>query len=119
MEIAEQNFSNLYVADGMPPVTGEGTLKAGLKLTPGAVLGKDVDGKLVLVNSAAAETATKTAYGVLINATDATTADTVTAVVLGGTLNENVLTFGGTDTADTHRADLRLKGIYIKPAVKA
>jgi hypothetical protein len=40
-------------------------------------------------------------------------------VFLSGAFNEGALTFGGADTADTHRKALRDLNIYLKKAVSA
>ena len=46
-------------------------------------------------------------------------ADANAVVFLSGAFNEGSLTFGGTDTADTHRKALRDLNIYLKKAVSA
>lgn len=45
---------------------------------------------------------------------DATSEDTVAPVHFSGEFNEDALTFGGTDDADTHREALRALGIFLK-----
>lgn len=53
-------------------------------------------------------------HGILTADCDATGGDRTAGVFLAGEFNEDALTFGGTDTADTYRATLRKRGIFIK-----
>ncbi len=51
---------------------------------------------------------------ILAEDVDATEADTPAPVYLTGEFNEDALTFGGSDDADTHRDALRALGIFLK-----
>lgn len=113
--------SNLLAGD-MPRVPEKQTVLSGAgNLTAGAVLAKDSANadKLVLVNSGSATGSIQTPYAVLAHDVDASAADADAMVYLSGHLNELALTFGGTDTADTHRAALRSLGIFITPNMGA
>lgn len=50
---------------------------------------------------------------------DASGGDAQAVTYLSGAFNESAVTFGGTDTADTHRAALRDLNIYLKKSVAA
>lgn len=56
---------------------------------------------------------------ILCEDVDATLAAVVTSAYIEGEFNENAMTFGGADTADTHREALRLKGIILRDSVVA
>lgn len=88
-------------------------------LARGTVLGKiTASGKYKLVNSANTD-GSQTADVILTETIDATSADITTSGYVQGEFDQNALTFGGTDTADTHRATLRSKGIILRNSVKA
>lgn len=106
-------------AGDFPIVTAAGTILSGNNLTRGTVLGKiTASGKLIAVDSAAAD-GSQTPYAILAQDTDASGADTTAPLYLSGEFNEGELTFGGADTADTHRAALRDLGIHLKAAIGA
>lgn len=96
-------------------LSGTGDLKAG------AVLAQDSGNanKLVLVDDASATASIQTPYAILANDVDASAADAEAIVYLSGEFNESVLSFGGDDTADDHRAALRQLGIYLGTNVGA
>lgn len=75
-------------------------------------------GKCVVVNSANTD-GTEVAFAVLAQDTDASAADKVAPVYLAGDFNEDQLTFGGSDTAATHRDAMRDRGMYLKSPVSA
>lgn len=108
------------VAGTFPQITETATIVSGAgALARGTVLGKiTASGKLVTVDSAGTDDGRRAPYAVLAEAVDATSADKVAGVYLSGEYNEDALVFGGTDTKDTHRAELRKLGIYLKPRVK-
>lgn len=74
-------------------------------------------GKFVAVDSTAID-GSGNPHSVLLADTDASGGDAVGPVALSGEFNENQLTFGGSDTADTHRDAARDKNIYFRPVVK-
>lgn len=101
------------IAIGITVVAAEGILPRG------AVLGKiTATGKYALVNSGGADDGRRTAAVILAEDIDATLADVACAAYDAGEFNENALTFGGADTAATHKATLQAKGIYLRAAVE-
>jgi hypothetical protein len=113
------NLDNLIAGD-FDIVTDEVTVVSGAGvLARGTVLGKiTASGKYKIVNSANVD-GSQTPVCVLAQAVDATAADVVTSVYLTGEYSSNALVFGGTDTATTHKAALRLLNIFIKSTVAA
>lgn len=111
---------NLFAGNVMPVVTEAVTIASGAGvLTRGTVLGRiTASGKCVAVNSGNAD-GSQDPYAVLAHDVDATAADAVASVYLTGEFNEDELSFGGTDTADTHRVACRKIGIFFKKAVSA
>lgn len=75
-------------------------------------------GKLTTVNSANVD-GSNTPYGILCDAVDATSADKAATIYMTGEFNSAALTFGGTDTAATHKAALRELGIFLKTNISA
>lgn len=111
-------YQNLIGGD-FPRVTAAVTLKSGTSYKAGAVLGIiTTGGKAVLVDSSKSD-GSQTPYGVLTEDVDATSADKVSSVYLSGEFVDAALSFGGTDTAATHKAALRDLNIYVKTAVAA
>jgi len=109
---------NLLAAD-YPAVTDIVTVVTGQNLTRGAVLGKiTASGKYSLCDSAAAD-GSQAPQVILAEDCDASVADQQAPVYLSGAFQESALTFGGADTADTHRAALRDLNIYLKKSVPA
>ena len=74
--------------------------------------------KAKIVNSAAVD-GSQAPYGILAEAVDATSADKVGVAYLTGEFNEDALAFGGTDTADDHRAACRALSIFFQKPVGA
>lgn len=108
---------NLFADVNPVPQTREETLLTGQNLTRGTVLGKiTATGKLVICDSAGTDDGRRTPYGILAKDADASGADKTILVYLSGSFNEDELTFGGTDTIETHRAALRDLNIYAKAA---
>jgi hypothetical protein len=102
------------IAGDYPIVTDIVTIDTGV-LTRGAVLGKiTASGKYVLCNSAGTDDGSRTPVAVLAEDADASSADVQAVVYLSGAFNAAACTFGGTDTAATHRAALRDVNIYLK-----
>lgn len=112
-----KTYRNLRAGD-FPVVTESMVILTGEVITEGTVLGKiTASGKGVIVNSAGTDDGRRTAYAVLLQDVDATSADVTAPVALCGEFNENKLIFGGTDTVETHRATLRGLSIYPKKYV--
>jgi len=84
-----------------------GVIKTGANLKAGAVLEKDGDKYIAVATAANAD-------AVLLEDTDATTADATAPILIGGTVDEDMLTFGVGVTADDVREVLRDKNIYLK-----
>ena len=74
----------------------------------GSVLGKNADGDFELTTDA-----TK-AEAVLLGDVDASSEKKNAPILLGGVVDEDMLVFGGTLTADDARDALRDKNIYLK-----
>lgn len=91
------------------------TLKSGQVYPKGAVLGKiTASGLCTLVDSAVNPAdGSETAKYILSEEVDATSADAPGIAYRQGKFNESALTFGGTDTADTHRAALEARGVFL------
>lgn len=101
------------IASDYPIVTDIVTIDTG-NLTRGACLGMiTATGKYVLCNSASSD-GSQTPRAILAEDADATSADVQATVYLSGAFNAAAVTFGGTDTAATHRAALRDANIYLK-----
>ncbi len=110
------------IAGDFPIVTEKQTILSGTgSLTAGAVLAQDSgnSNKLVLVNDASIDTASREPYAVLAHDADASAADAEATVYLAAHLNGKELTFGGDDTVADHKAALRTKGIFITDNVGA
>lgn len=87
------------------------SITVGADLSRGTVLGIiTASGNAVAVDSAQTD-GSQTPYAVL--AEDVLTGDVAT-VYLTGEFNSNKLTFGGTDTVDTHKKALRELSIFVK-----
>lgn len=109
---------NLLAGD-YPAVTDEVTVVSGQNLSRGALLGKiTASGKYKLCDSASVD-GSQAPVAILAEDTDASSADAVGLAYLSGAFNESGVTFGGTDTAATHRAALRDLNIYLKKSVPA
>jgi hypothetical protein len=72
--------------------------------------------KGVLVDSSKAD-GSNIGHSVLAQAIDSTAGDVVAPAYIGGEFNSAAMTFGGTDTADTHKDPLRDLGIFLKSTV--
>lgn len=109
------------IAGDYPLVTDVKTILTGRSLKRGTVLAEDSanSNKLVAVDSASGTASIQDPVCVLAEDVDATSADANGTVYLSGSFNEGGLTFGGTDTADTHRKALRDLNIYVKKSVPA
>ena len=120
MTLETYSPDNLIAGD-FPMVTGDGTILAGRSLVRGTVLAKDSanSNKLVAVDSASGTTSIQSPVAVLAADVDASEADAVGPLYLAGEFTENALTFGGTDTADTHRDAMRDLSMFIKKTVAA
>lgn len=108
------------LAGDFPKVTEQVTIVSGASIPRGGVLGKiTASGKCTLVDSAGTDDGRRAAYGVLLESVDATAGDKVGVAALSGEFNSAALTFGGEDTAATHRETLRDKNIYLRSNLAA
>jgi hypothetical protein len=73
----------------------------------------------VVVNSAGTDDGRRTPYGVLAEDVNATSAAKRSVAYLTGNFNERLLVFGGTDTIETHRDNLRELGIFTQVTQQA
>ena len=71
----------------------------------------------VIVNSAGTNDGRRLPYCILAEDCDASSAIKDTVGYLAGNFNEAALVFGGTDTIETHRADLRDLGIFTEETI--
>lgn len=122
-KLGEMVPDNLIAGNNITIHTVSGTIKSGEgKLTRGTVLamssGKAGTGKLAILGSTAAENETLTAYGILCDDVDATSADTVAEIYVTGQFNKNALIVKESTTisADDIKA-LRDGGIFVENAV--
>ncbi|MDQ0353034.1 hypothetical protein J2R98_002895 [Alkalibacillus filiformis] len=113
MQIGSMSYQNLIAGGTMPKVTDGMTLKAGQVYPEGSVLALDAEDKGVLVDSAGAGSV-QNPYAILMDEVDATDTDQRAAVYLTGEFNQDALTFGGTDTASTHKVAMRNIGLFLK-----
>jgi len=109
------------LANDYPAVTDIKTVLTGQNLTKGTVLAEDSgnSNKCVPVDSGHATASIQDPLYILAEDCDASGGDAQAQVYLSGAFNENALTFGGTDDADTHRVALRDLNIYLKKSVPA
>lgn len=102
------------IAGDYPLVTDIVTIDTGT-LTRGTCLGKiTATGKYVICDSAGTDDGRRAPVAILAEDADASSADVQALVYLSGAFNQAAVTFGGTDTAATHRAALRDLNIYLK-----
>lgn len=103
------------IAGDYPVVTDIVTIDTGT-LTRGTCLGKiTATGKYVICNSANSD-GSQSPVAILAEDADASSADVQAQVYLSGAFNQAAVTFGGTDTAATHKVALRDLNIYLKKA---
>ncbi|OHD22456.1 MAG: hypothetical protein A2Y38_24955 [Spirochaetes bacterium GWB1_59_5] len=105
------------LAGDYPMVTDIVTILTGQNLVRGTLLGKvTATGKYIKCDSAAVD-GSQSPQAILSEACDASAADKQAVVFLSGAFNQGAVTFGGADTAATHRSALRDLNIYLKSAV--
>lgn len=91
-------------------------LKAGAQYPMGSVLAFDpAEGLFELVDSASETAALKVPFAVLAEDVDATDGNKPSIGYVTGEFNQDVLTFGGTDTHSTHLVAARDRGLFFKP----
>ncbi|WNF36415.1 head decoration protein [Bacillaceae bacterium IKA-2] len=105
---------NLFAGGVQNVVTRSITLATGATYVRGTVLGiVTASGEATIVDSDAVNGSEKP-YAILQEDVDATEEARPGAIYLTGEFNQGALTFGGTDTADTHSRALRDIGIFLK-----
>lgn len=113
--MAETYTPDKLIAGDYPLVTDVITILSGENLTRGTCLGKITSsGKYVICNTAGTDDGRRAPFAILAEDCDASGGDKQALVFLSGAFNESAITFGGTDTATTHRAALRNLNIYLK-----
>lgn len=105
--MATETFTPDRLIAGACPVTDSATLASGQNCVRGTLLGKVTDTGLLVVCVSTAVDGSQVPYAILATDTDATSADAVCPVYKAGEFNSNAITFGGTDTAATHKEALR------------
>ena len=123
--IGRFDYSPIIAGDRPAAVTLTVTLKAGKVYKPGSVLGyEDATGLCDLVNSSLTGGLQKP-YAVLAGIdrygedVDATADDTVAAAWIMGEFAREFLTFGGTDTYETHARAARDVGMIFRQTATA
>lgn len=105
---------NQILAGDFQRVTDSVDIPMGNVLAAGTVLGKVTStGHCVAVDSSKSDGSEKV-YGVLAEDVDATDRVVRSVAFLTGEFAEQRLVFGGSDTADTHRAAARALSIFFK-----
>lgn len=109
---------NLITSTKFPIVTKDITLlKNQGVLARGTVLGIVTASKLAVIVNSANTDGSQAAKYILADEVDTGTEaaeNTPATVYETGIFNSNALTFGGTDTADTHEATLRSLSIFLR-----
>lgn len=90
------------------------TIASGADLTKGAVLGKITANGKYQLSAAAATDGSETPDAILAEDAAAASADVQAVVYFAGEFNETALSFGAGHTADSVRATLRDKNIYLR-----
>ena len=104
------------IAGDFQRVTKAVTLNAGAVYPMGSVLGiRSANGLCKLVDSAQ-DDGTETVYAILGEDVDATEGQAVGAAFLTGEFIRDALTFGGSDTWETHEQAARALSIFFKDA---
>ncbi|MQM37679.1 hypothetical protein KBTX_01681 [wastewater metagenome] len=108
----------LYSTDGIR--TGEETVLGGQGvLARGTVVARDGADKLVPVDSGSGTQSVQTAVAILAADVDTSGGDVAAPLYYAGEFNEGRVSFGGTDTADTHRDAMRQRGLFLRTALPA
>lgn len=114
--IGQFEFDNILAGD-LRRITEAVELQEGQVYRAGSVLGKiTASGLCTLVDSAKTD-GSEEIFGVLADDVDATDRDMPAIAFLTGEFNRNRVTFGGSDTYETHQEAARIKNIYFKDAV--
>lgn len=101
------------IAGDFPQNFEKVVVKLGENLPRGALLGKITAGGKHVLSDAAATDGSQTPRAILVEAVDATAADTEGMVYLSGTFDARSITFGDGHDADSVKDDLRGKGIWL------
>jgi len=105
------------LANDYPLVTDIVIIASGQTLVRGTLLGKvTATGKFLKCVSTAID-GSQNPHSILSEDCDASGGDQSAVTYLSGAFNQNAITFGGADTAATHRVALRDLNIYLKTAV--
>jgi len=113
-QIGEITPDNLIAGLEITPITGGVVIASGVGMLPrGAVLGMKSSGKCALVDSTA-EDGSEKPFAILAEDVLADTGDVAATAYKTGVFNRLALTLGGTDTPETHEAELRALGIHLK-----
>ena len=107
---------SLFASNTVPVVT-EGIILAKSQgvVKRGTVIGLITASGLAKAVDSTKSDGTQVPYAILTDDVDTTgTVDVKAAAYVSGYFNKSALTFGGTDTAVTHKVALRTLGIYLK-----
>jgi hypothetical protein len=109
----------ILAGDAADLITDAGTLITGQNLKRGTAMGKiTASGKLTQLDSTKAD-GSQNIHSILAADCDATGADKVCSIYIGGEFNANAVVFKGADTAADFKDAGRLLGIYFRNSVKA
>lgn len=111
--LGTRKYDNLFAGD-FDVVTESVTV--GDNLVKGTVVGIITASKKAVAVDSSKSDGSEKPYGVLAEDAEA---DSIATVYLTGEFNENVLIFGGDDTAETHKRALREIGIFLKKNIEA
>lgn len=105
-------YDNLFSGNVADIVIAPGILLSGQNVVRGTCLGiVTASGKLKLLNSANTD-GSQNIFAIAAEDTNASAGDTPIAVYYTGEFNGAALTFGGTDTAATHKVAAKDVGIF-------
>lgn len=109
-------YDNLYAGE-FPRVELKVTIITGQNLVRGALLGKITTGGKYNLSLSAASDGSEVPAAILIDDTDATSADKEAMVFIAGQFNEDALTYGTGHTAASVKEALAAKSIYLEKTV--
>lgn len=114
-ELGEFTHDNLIAGD-FPLVTQDETVLSGESVVRGELMGKiTASAKLKPCDSTASD-GSEAPYAIMAEDVDASAADAAGITYHSGQFNQDAVTFGGTDTAATHRAAMRALGLHLMPS---
>lgn len=115
-ELGERVHDKLIAGD-YPLITQEETIVSGQNVVRGTLMGKiTASSKLSICDSGNTD-GTENPYSIMSEDVDASAADKKGITYHTGDFNERGITFGGTDTPDTHRTAMRALQMHMHRSV--